>query len=66
VAGDQPRSVDAGSDASSRGRIIGDNLRQFYGELVFAIAPSPIQRTDLGWNDDGSSYCAAAARTGRT
>ena len=28
----------------SSGGIIGDNLGQFYGELVFAIAPSPIQR----------------------
>jgi hypothetical protein len=28
----------------SSGGIIGDNLGQFYGELVFAIAPSPIQK----------------------
>ncbi len=28
----------------SSGGIIGDNLGQFYGEVVFAIAPSPIQR----------------------
>src|SRR5262249_44868613 len=28
----------------SSGGIIGDNLGQFYGELVFAIAPSEIQR----------------------
>jgi photosystem II stability/assembly factor-like uncharacterized protein len=28
----------------SSGGIIGDNLGQFYGELVFAIAPSKIQR----------------------
>jgi len=26
------------------GGIIGDNLGQFYGEVVFAIAPSPLQR----------------------
>ena len=28
----------------SSGGIIGDNLGQFYGEVVFAIAPSKIQR----------------------
>ncbi len=28
--------------------VIGDNLGQFYGEVVFAIAPSPVQR-DLIW-----------------
>ncbi|HET9983173.1 MAG TPA: hypothetical protein VFQ38_06290 [Longimicrobiales bacterium] len=28
----------------SSGGIIGDNLGQFYGEVVFAIAPSPAQR----------------------
>jgi photosystem II stability/assembly factor-like uncharacterized protein len=28
----------------SSGGIIGDNLGQYYGEVVFAIAPSPIQR----------------------
>ncbi|MBX6364006.1 MAG: hypothetical protein IRZ00_09080, partial [Gemmatimonadetes bacterium] len=28
----------------SSGGIIGDNLGQFYGEVVFAIAPSPVQR----------------------
>jgi hypothetical protein len=28
----------------SSGGVIGDNLGQFYGEVVFAIAPSPIQR----------------------
>jgi hypothetical protein len=26
------------------GGIVGDNLGQFYGELVFAIAPSPVQK----------------------
>ncbi|HEX6559312.1 MAG TPA: hypothetical protein VF021_07610, partial [Longimicrobiales bacterium] len=28
----------------SSGGVIGDNLGQFYGEVVFAIAPSPVQR----------------------
>ena len=28
----------------SSGGIIGDNLGQFYGEVVFAIAPSELQR----------------------
>src|ERR1041384_4806224 len=28
----------------SSGGIVGDNLGQFYGEVVFAIAPSPAQR----------------------
>ncbi len=28
----------------SSGGIVGDNLGQFYGEVVFAIAPSPIRR----------------------
>jgi photosystem II stability/assembly factor-like uncharacterized protein len=28
----------------SSGGIVGDNLGQFYGDVVFAIAPSPIQR----------------------
>ncbi len=28
----------------SSGGIVGDNLGQFYGEVVFAIAPSPIQK----------------------
>jgi photosystem II stability/assembly factor-like uncharacterized protein len=28
----------------SSGGLVGDNLGQFYGEVVFAIAPSPIQR----------------------
>ena len=31
------------------GGIVGDNLGQFYGEVVFAIAPSPVAaRVDLG------------------
>ncbi len=28
----------------SSGGVVGDNLGQFYGEVVFAIAPSPIER----------------------
>jgi hypothetical protein len=50
----------------SSGGIIGDNLGQFYGEVVFAIAPSPIRRgliwagTNDGqlWNtrDGGGSW----------
>jgi hypothetical protein len=37
----------------SSGGIVGDNLGQFYGELVFAISPSPIQKGLLwaGTND---------------
>ncbi|MGH9394341.1 MAG: WD40/YVTN/BNR-like repeat-containing protein, partial [Terriglobales bacterium] len=37
----------------SSGGLVGDNLGQFYGDLVFAIAPSPIQRHLLwaGTND---------------
>ena len=41
-------SPDLSTQDSSRiafsGGIIGDNLGQFYGEVVFAIAPSPVQR----------------------
>src|SRR6185437_654309 len=37
----------------SSGGLVGDNLGQFYGDVVFAIAPSPIQRHLLwaGTND---------------
>jgi photosystem II stability/assembly factor-like uncharacterized protein len=37
----------------SSGGIVGDNLGQFYGEVVFAIAPSPVQQGLLwaGTND---------------
>lgn len=37
----------------SSGGLIGDNLGQFYGEVVFALAPSPIQKGLLwaGTND---------------
>ncbi|MGH9198631.1 MAG: WD40/YVTN/BNR-like repeat-containing protein, partial [Acidimicrobiia bacterium] len=41
----------------SSGGVIGDNLGQFYGEVVFAIAPSPIQK-DLIWagTNDGKIW----------
>jgi hypothetical protein len=37
----------------SSGGVIGDNLGQFYGEVVFALAPSPVQRNLIwaGTND---------------
>ncbi|MGH9418152.1 MAG: WD40/YVTN/BNR-like repeat-containing protein [Terriglobales bacterium] len=37
----------------SSGGLVGDNLGQFYGDVVFAIAPSPVQRHLLwaGTND---------------
>ena len=40
------------------GGIVGDNLGQFYGELVFAIAPSEVQR-GLIWagTNDGQVWC---------
>src|SRR5215510_4405986 len=37
-------STQDASRVVSSGGIVGDNLGQFYGELVFAIAPSEIQR----------------------
>jgi photosystem II stability/assembly factor-like uncharacterized protein len=39
------------------GGIVGDNLGQFYGEVVFAIAPSPVQ-TGLIWagTNDGQIW----------
>ena len=41
----------------SSGGIVGDNLGQFYGEVVFAIAPSEIQR-GLVWagTNDGKVW----------
>jgi photosystem II stability/assembly factor-like uncharacterized protein len=44
----------------SSGGIIGDNLGQFYGEVVFAIAPSQIQR-GLVWagTNDGKLWYTA-------
>ena len=52
----------------SSGGIVGDNLGQFYGEVVFAIAPSEIQRGLIwaGTNDGKSGTRAMAAATGRT
>ncbi|MEO6447238.1 MAG: sialidase [Gemmatimonadaceae bacterium] len=50
-------SPDLSTRDSSRikasGGVIGDNLGQFYGEVVFAIAPSPVQRNLIwvGTND---------------
>ncbi|HWG38003.1 MAG TPA: hypothetical protein VN690_09830, partial [Terriglobales bacterium] len=42
----------------SSGGLVGDNLGQFYGDVVFAIAPSPIQRHLLwaGTNDGKLCY----------
>jgi hypothetical protein len=44
----------------SSGGVIGDNLGQFYGEVVFAIAPSPIKRGLIwaGTNDGKLWYTA--------
>jgi photosystem II stability/assembly factor-like uncharacterized protein len=43
---------DPGRNVPSGG-IVGDNLGQFYGEVVFAIAPSPVQKGQIwaGTND---------------
>ena len=52
-----PISPDLSTQDPSRivpsGGIVGDNLGQFYGEVVFAIAPSPVQKGLLwaGTND---------------
>jgi hypothetical protein len=45
------------SKVVSSGGIVGDNLGQFYGEVVFAIAPSPIQK-GLVWagTNDGKLW----------
>ena len=42
------------------GGIVGDNLGQFYGEVVFAIAPSRIQK-GLIWAgaNDGQVWCSS-------
>ena len=54
---DQPDlSTQDPSKIVSTGGVVGDNLGQFYGEVVFAIAPSPIQK-GLIW---------AAPTTGRS
>ena len=53
----------------SSGGIVGDNLGQFYGEVVFAIAPSKIQqRPDLGRHQRRPDLDtrATAAATGPT
>ncbi len=46
----------------SSGGLIGDNLGQFYGEVVFAIAPSPV-RKGLIWagTNDGQVWYTADA-----
>src|SRR5262249_34920103 len=48
----------------SSGGIVGDNLGQFYGELVFAIAPSEIQRGLIwaGTNDGKVWYTRDAGK----
>ena len=48
----------------SSGGIIGDNLGQFYGEVVFAIAPSPAQK-GLVWagTNDGKLWYTADGGT---
>ena len=51
------------------GGIVGDNLGQFYGEVVFAIAPSKIQKgLDLGRHERRPDlvHAKTAARTGPT
>ncbi|MEW5981531.1 MAG: hypothetical protein AB1806_04090 [Acidobacteriota bacterium] len=49
----------------SSGGIVGDNLGQFYGEVVFAIAPSKIRRGLIwaGTNDGLVWYTADGGRT---
>jgi photosystem II stability/assembly factor-like uncharacterized protein len=46
------------------GGVIGDNLGQFYGEVVFAIAPSPVQRGLIwaGTNDGKIWYTKDAGK----
>ncbi len=48
----------------SSGGVIGDNLGQFYGEVVFAIAPSPIQEGLIwaGTNDGKIWYTNDAGK----
>src|SRR5437764_10071867 len=48
----------------SSGGIVGDNLGQFYGEVVFAIAPSPIQKGLIwaGTNDGKLWYTRDAGK----
>lgn len=49
----------------SSGGIIGDNLGQFYGEVVFAIAPSRVQRGLIwaGTNDGNVWYTSNGGRS---
>jgi photosystem II stability/assembly factor-like uncharacterized protein len=49
----------------SSGGVIGDNLGQFYGEVVFAIAPSPIQKGLIwaGTNDGKIWYTNDAGKS---
>jgi photosystem II stability/assembly factor-like uncharacterized protein len=49
----------------SSGGIVGDNLGQFYGEVVFAIAPSPVQKGLIwaGTNDGQIWYTKDGAAT---
>jgi photosystem II stability/assembly factor-like uncharacterized protein len=49
----------------SSGGVIGDNLGQFYGEVVYAIAPSPIQKGLIwaGTNDGKIWHTKDAGKT---
>jgi photosystem II stability/assembly factor-like uncharacterized protein len=49
----------------SSGGIVGDNLGQFYGEVVFAIAPSEVQKGLIwaGTNDGKVWYTSDAGKT---
>jgi hypothetical protein len=48
----------------SSGGIVGDNLGQFYGEVVFSIAPSEVQK-DLVWagTNDGKVWYTTRRRS---
>jgi len=49
----------------SSGGVVGDNLGQFYGEVVYAIAPSPLQKGLLwaGTNDGRIWYTKDAGKS---
>ena len=49
----------------SSGGVVGDNLGQFYGEVVYAIAPSPVQKGLIwaGTNDGKIWYTRDAGKT---
>jgi photosystem II stability/assembly factor-like uncharacterized protein len=51
----------------SSGGIVGDNLGQFYGEVVFAISPSPIQKGLVwaGTNDGKLWYTTDGGASGQ-